>query len=65
VFLLLFSPADTTLSEWTDVEIVLSAADSSYIDTMYLEVNAEATMTTSDGGKTWTIGTIKIPEYTF
>ncbi|CZR66877.1 uncharacterized protein PAC_16778 [Phialocephala subalpina] len=51
--------------KWTNVEIVLSAADPGYIDTMYLEVGAEASMSTSDGGKTWNVGTISIPQYTF
>jgi len=51
--------------QWSNVEIVLSAADPGYIDTLYLEVGAKATMTTSDGGKTWNVGTILIPQYTF
>ncbi|KAH8668691.1 hypothetical protein BX600DRAFT_538715 [Xylariales sp. PMI_506] len=51
--------------QWIDVEIVLSAADPTYIDTFYLEGGAEATMTTSDGGKTWNVGTITIPQFTF
>jgi hypothetical protein len=32
---------------------------------MYLEVGAEASMSTSDGGITWKVGTISIPEFTF
>jgi hypothetical protein len=32
---------------------------------MDLEVGAEASMSTSDGGKTWNVGTISIPPYTF
>ena len=43
----------------------MSAADPTYIDTLYLEEGAEATMTTSDGGITWKVGTITIPEFTF
>jgi hypothetical protein len=64
-FLLPLLPSWPIFSEWTNVEIVLSAADPGYIDTMYLEVGAEAAMSTSDGGKTWNVGTISIPQYTF
>lgn len=64
-FVLLLLSNWPIFSDWTNVEIVLSAADPGYIDTMYLEVGAKASMSTSDGGKTWNVGTISIPQYTF
>ncbi|KAJ4397690.1 hypothetical protein N0V93_001923 [Gnomoniopsis smithogilvyi] len=50
---------------WTNVSIILSAADSAYIDTLALGTDVEATMTTSDEGITWEVGTISIPGYSF
>ncbi|KAH6718549.1 hypothetical protein BKA61DRAFT_670970 [Leptodontidium sp. MPI-SDFR-AT-0119] len=51
--------------QWTNVKIVLSAADPNYINTMGLAGGATASMTTVDGGKTWNIGTISIPKFKF
>ncbi|KAJ4386009.1 hypothetical protein N0V93_008900 [Gnomoniopsis smithogilvyi] len=51
--------------QWINAEIILSAADPSYIDTLGLAGGATGSMTTSDGGITWVIGTISIPAFTF
>ncbi|KAF3771302.1 hypothetical protein M406DRAFT_245797 [Cryphonectria parasitica EP155] len=51
--------------QWINAEIVLSGADPDYIDTLYLGLGATGSMSSSDGGVTWVIGTIDIPEYTF
>lgn len=51
--------------EWIDVEIILSGADPTYIDTLGLAGGATASMSTSDGGTTWNVGTINIPAFTF
>lgn len=53
------------LTEWINAEIVLSGADPTYSETLGLALGATGSMTTSDGGVTWVIGTIDIPEYTF
>lgn len=47
------------------MEIILSGADPDYINTLGLGGGATASMSTSDGGVTWNVGTINIPEYTF
>ncbi|KAJ4419799.1 hypothetical protein N0V82_004734 [Gnomoniopsis sp. IMI 355080] len=51
--------------QWINAKIVLSAADPNYINTLYLSGGATGSMTTSDGGITWNIGTINIPAFTF
>ncbi|KAG8159685.1 hypothetical protein KVR01_010322 [Diaporthe batatas] len=51
--------------KWTDAKIILDSADASYDRTMYLGEGVTGDMTTSDGGKTWEIGTFEIPEFTF
>lgn len=50
---------------WSNVSITLSAADSAYSDTLALGTNVEATMSTSDGGITWEVGTIRKPSLFF
>ncbi|PSR97221.1 hypothetical protein BD289DRAFT_339109, partial [Coniella lustricola] len=50
---------------WSNVSIILSAADAAYIDTLALGEGVEATMTTADEGITWEVGTIEIPGYDF
>lgn len=50
---------------WTNVSIILNAADESYIDTLAIGSEVDATMTTSDGGITWEVGTISIPCWDF
>ena len=51
--------------QWINVQIVLSAADPNYSRTLALGSSVKASMTTSDGGKTWNVGTISIPQFTF
>ncbi|KAF3764243.1 hypothetical protein M406DRAFT_29438, partial [Cryphonectria parasitica EP155] len=50
---------------WSNVSIILNAAYADYIDTLALGTDVEATMTTSDGGMTWEVGTIEIPSFDF
>ncbi|KAI1821304.1 hypothetical protein F4861DRAFT_542064 [Xylaria intraflava] len=50
---------------WTDTEIIMDVADPNYINTLYKNPGVTGDMTTSDGGKTWTVSTITIPEFTF
>lgn len=50
---------------WTDTQIILDSADPSYIDTVAKGEGVTGDMTTSDNGKTWTVSTIHIPEFTF
>ncbi|POS73279.1 hypothetical protein DHEL01_v208325 [Diaporthe helianthi] len=51
--------------KWTDAKIILDSADASYDRTLGLGRGVTGSMTTSDGGKTWDIGTFEIPEFTF
>ncbi|KAJ5654666.1 hypothetical protein N7490_001669 [Penicillium lividum] len=50
---------------WINTKITLSVADPSYIDTLVLGDGVSGNMTTVDGGKTWIVPRINIPEYTF
>ncbi|KAJ6094496.1 hypothetical protein N7467_002009 [Penicillium canescens] len=50
---------------WINAKIILDVADPDYINTMSKGAGVSGSMLTIDGGKTWTIGTIEIPEYTF
>ncbi|KAJ5594678.1 uncharacterized protein N7459_000886 [Penicillium hispanicum] len=50
---------------WTNTTIILDVADPDYIDTMGKGDGVTGDMSTSDGGKTWKVSTIHIPEYTF
>lgn len=53
-------------SAWTDTKIILDVADANYINTLAKgEGVTGGDMTTSDGGKTWTISTFGIPDHTF
>jgi hypothetical protein len=52
-------------SEWINTIIIMGVADASYIDTLGKGTGVTGDMVTSDGGKTWTVDTISIPEYTF
>lgn len=45
--------------------ITLDVADPNYINTLAKGQGVTGDMKTSDGGKTWTVGTIHIPEFTF
>ncbi|KAI3392486.1 hypothetical protein diail_5651 [Diaporthe ilicicola] len=51
--------------KWTDAKIILDSADATYDRTLGLGQGVTGSMTTSDGGKTWDIGTFEIPEFTF
>lgn len=53
------------LLAWINTEIVLDVADPGYIDTLYKTTGVTGDMTTTDGGKTWAVTTINIPQYTF
>ncbi|GAB1213714.1 hypothetical protein ATERTT37_002864 [Aspergillus terreus] len=50
---------------WIDTKIILDVADPNYINTLGKGEGVTGDMTTSDGGKTWTVSTINIPEFTF
>ncbi|RYP46628.1 hypothetical protein DL768_007192 [Monosporascus sp. mg162] len=50
---------------WINTEITLDVADPNYINTMGKGEGVTGEMSTNDGGKTWTISTIEIPEFTF
>jgi hypothetical protein len=50
---------------WIDTKIILDRADPNYKNTNYKGQGVTGEMSTSDGGKTWTVSTIHIPQYTF
>ncbi|KAG2413755.1 hypothetical protein HFD88_002944 [Aspergillus terreus] len=50
---------------WINTKIILDVADPNYINTLVKGEGVTGDMTTSDGGKTWTVSTINIPEFTF
>ncbi|KAI1077277.1 hypothetical protein F5B20DRAFT_552998 [Whalleya microplaca] len=50
---------------WVDTKIILDVADPDYIKTLGKGDGVTGDMSTSDSGKTWTVTTIKIPEFTF
>ncbi|EHA22264.1 hypothetical protein AAWM_07445 [Aspergillus awamori] len=50
---------------WTDTKIILDVADPDYINTLAKGSGVTGDMSTSDGGKTWTVTTINIPEFSF
>ncbi|KAJ9148651.1 hypothetical protein NKR23_g5011 [Pleurostoma richardsiae] len=50
---------------WTDTKIIMDVADPNYINTMWKSAGVTGDMSTSDGGKTWTVSTINIPQFTF
>lgn len=50
---------------WTDTKIILDTADPNYIDTVAKGDGVTGDMTTSDNGKTWTVTTIHIPQFSF
>ena len=50
---------------WTNTRIILDSADPNYINTVAKGKGVTGDMTTSDGGKTWTVSTIKIPGFSF
>ncbi|KAI0864558.1 hypothetical protein F4860DRAFT_413295 [Xylaria cubensis] len=50
---------------WTDTKIIMDVADPNYINTLGKSQGVTGDMSTGDGGKTWTVSTINIPEFTF
>lgn len=50
---------------WINTEIILDTADANYINTLAKGEGVTGDMSTSDNGKTWTVSTIGIPEFTF
>ncbi|KAJ5098683.1 hypothetical protein N7532_005684 [Penicillium argentinense] len=50
---------------WINTKIVLDTADPDYINTVTKGDGVTGDMKTSDGGKTWTVSRIDIPEYSF
>ncbi|WYZ33901.1 hypothetical protein EsH8_I_000177 [Colletotrichum jinshuiense] len=50
---------------WINTKIILDKEDPNYINTMGKGQGVTGDMSTSDGGKTWTVTTIEIPEFTF
>ncbi|OBR16436.1 hypothetical protein CH63R_01616 [Colletotrichum higginsianum IMI 349063] len=50
---------------WINTKIILDKEDPNYIRTLGKGQGVTGDMSTSDGGKTWTVSTIEIPKYTF
>ncbi|GKZ90923.1 hypothetical protein AnigIFM59636_002957 [Aspergillus niger] len=50
---------------WTNATIILDVADPNYINALAKGCGVSGNMSTSDSGKTWTVTTINIPEYSF
>ncbi|RHZ53265.1 uncharacterized protein CDV56_106733 [Aspergillus thermomutatus] len=50
---------------WIDTKIILDVADPNYKDTLGKGQGVTGDMTTADGGKTWTVSTIHVPQFTF
>jgi len=50
---------------WEDVKIVMDVADPDYINTLGKGEGVTGDLVTEDGGKTWTVDLIEIPEFTF
>ncbi|GCB25453.1 hypothetical protein AAWM_08338 [Aspergillus awamori] len=50
---------------WTNATIILDVADPNYINALAKGCGVSGDMSTSDSGKTWTVTTINIPEYSF
>lgn len=54
-----------TCIAWSDTKIILDSADPEFINTVAKGKGVTGDMSTSDNGKTWTVSTIHIPEFTF
>ncbi|KAJ5166276.1 uncharacterized protein N7482_005057 [Penicillium canariense] len=50
---------------WINTTIIMDTEDPNYINTMGKSEGVTGEMSTSDNGKTWTVSTISIPEFTF
>jgi hypothetical protein len=50
---------------WINTKIILDVADPNYIDTLAKGDGVTGNMKTTDNGKTWTVSTINIPQFSF
>lgn len=50
---------------WINTKIILDVADPSYINTLAKGDGVTGNMKTTDNGKTWTVSTINIPQFSF
>lgn len=50
---------------WINASIILDVANPNYGNTLRKGDGVTGSMSTSDGGKTWEIGTIGVPQVTF
>lgn len=50
---------------WINTKIILDVADPNYINTLYKGPGVTGNMISSDGGKTWTVDTINISNFSF
>ncbi|KAI0151353.1 hypothetical protein BJ166DRAFT_388739 [Pestalotiopsis sp. NC0098] len=50
---------------WINTQIIMDIADPNYINTLYKGSGVTGDLVTADGGKTWTVSTISIPQFTF
>ncbi|ETS81473.1 hypothetical protein PFICI_06475 [Pestalotiopsis fici W106-1] len=50
---------------WINTQIIMDVADPNYINTLYKGAGVTGNLVTADGGKTWTVDTISIPQFTF
>lgn len=55
----------TQFTAWINTEIIMDVADPDYINTLGKGEGVTGDLVTADGGKTWTVDTISIPQYTF
>ncbi|KAJ6112072.1 hypothetical protein N7523_008133 [Penicillium sp. IBT 18751x] len=53
------------LQAWINTKIILDVADPNYINTLSKGEGVTGNMKTTDNGKTWTVSTINIPQFTF
>lgn len=57
--------ADSIPTAWINTQIIMDVADPNYINTLYKGSGVTGDLVTADGGKTWTVSTISIPQFTF
>ena len=50
---------------WINTKIIMDKQDPNYIRTLHKGSGVTGDMSTSDGGKTWVVTTINIPQFTF
>jgi hypothetical protein len=51
--------------KWVNTKIILDSADPNFVGTLYKSLGAGGDMKTSDGGVTWTVSDINIPQHRF